>query len=139
MDKYQLTYLQAWVIRTQSDVEAIKTGTPQLIDDVAANLDELEKYLNDLASKPDDPGLAEFYGLCVDIRAAIKDARVAKGMTQAELAKRVNTSRPAISRYENSEYEGYSLRNLCEIFYVLGIKLKVEERLEELREEREDA
>lgn len=50
MNKDILTYLQAWSIRTRSDVDAIKTGTPQLIDDVLANLDELDKYLSNIAA-----------------------------------------------------------------------------------------
>jgi ribosome-binding protein aMBF1 (putative translation factor) len=51
--------------------------------------------------------------------------RLAAGLTQAEVAKRVGTTASAISRYENAEYDRYELRTLKKIAEACGGRFQV--------------
>lgn len=62
-----------------------------------------------------------------EIAQMIYDARTAAGLTQAELAKLIDTQQPVISQLENADYEGHSLSMLERIAEAL--KLRVELRL----------
>ena len=46
-------------------------------------------------------------------------------LTQEELAQKIHTTKSAISRYENSDYQGYSLSLLQKIAAACGADLKV--------------
>jgi transcriptional regulator with XRE-family HTH domain len=52
--------------------------------------------------------------------------RLDSGLTQAELAKRVGTSTPAICRYENADYDRYEIQTIKKIVDACGGKLKIE-------------
>ena len=56
----------------------------------------------------------------------IYDLRLRAGMTQKELAERVQTTQSVISRLEDADYEGHSLSMLRRIADVLGARLDVE-------------
>jgi transcriptional regulator with XRE-family HTH domain len=51
--------------------------------------------------------------------------REKKGLTQAELAKLVNTSQSAIARLENPDYKGYSIATLRKVADAVGLELVV--------------
>jgi ribosome-binding protein aMBF1 (putative translation factor) len=51
--------------------------------------------------------------------------RIAKGVSQTELAKRLGVSKQVISRYEESEYQTVALSRLQEILDAIGIKTDV--------------
>ena len=51
--------------------------------------------------------------------------RIAKGLSQTELAKRLGVSKQVISRYEESEYQTVALSRLQEILDAIGIKTDV--------------
>ena len=61
------------------------------------------------------------------IGLAIKDLRQKNSMTQEELAKRINTTKSAISRLENSS-RGARLETLAKVAKALGKELVVEFR-----------
>jgi ribosome-binding protein aMBF1 (putative translation factor) len=46
--------------------------------------------------------------------------RLAAGLTQAELAKRLRTTASAVSRYESAEYDRYELKTLRKIAKACG-------------------
>lgn len=50
--------------------------------------------------------------------------RIAKGITQRELAKRLNVSESQISRDERNEYHGITLDRASKVLDALGAKLK---------------
>jgi len=54
---------------------------------------------------------------------AIRKAREAAGLTQAELAKKVGTTQSAISRLEDADYEGHTIKMLERI--AEGLKRRV--------------
>ena len=61
----------------------------------------------------------------LSIGEKIAELRHKRKMTQAELAKKVHTSRTAIARYESGKYDNYNLRTLKRIANALGTNLKI--------------
>ena len=55
----------------------------------------------------------------------IVKVRIAKGVSQTELARRLGVSKQVISRYEEDEYQGASIERLQQILDVLAIRTRV--------------
>ena len=55
----------------------------------------------------------------------IAELRHKANLTQEQLARKINTTKSAISRYENSDYKGYSLPLLRKIASACGADLRV--------------
>lgn len=53
------------------------------------------------------------------------NARIASGMTQAELAKKIGVSQPMVYKYELDEYQGHSLDVLAKVAKALEVRLDV--------------
>ena len=51
--------------------------------------------------------------------------RIARGISQTELARRLSVSKQIVSRYEENAYEGVSIARLQELLDALGVKAKV--------------
>ena len=51
--------------------------------------------------------------------------RIAKGVSQTELAKRLGVSKQVVSRHEEDQYQGAAVARLQEILDALGIKTRV--------------
>jgi transcriptional regulator with XRE-family HTH domain len=76
----------------------------------------------------DDPKLRAMIDeemLNAEIASLVHNARTAAGLTQAQLARLVRTSQPAIARLEDSDYRGHSLSMLRKIAAALGRRLEV--------------
>ena len=59
------------------------------------------------------------------ISEKIAQLRSKAHLTQEELAKRIHTTRSAISRYENNTYQGYSVSLLQKIATACGAELRL--------------
>jgi HTH-type transcriptional regulator/antitoxin HigA len=55
----------------------------------------------------------------------IARVRIARGVSQTELARRLGVSKQVISRYEESEYQTVAISRLQEILDAIGIKADV--------------
>ena len=55
----------------------------------------------------------------------IAKIRIAKGVTQTELARRLGVSKQVISRYEESDYQSVGIARLQEILDAIGAKTEV--------------
>lgn len=60
-----------------------------------------------------------------EIAPFIVKLRIAKGVTQTELAKRLGVTKQVISRYEESDYQTVGIGRLQEILDAIGIKMAV--------------
>ncbi len=56
---------------------------------------------------------------------AVRRAREAAGLTQGQLAKRVGTTQSVISRLEDADYEGHTLKMLERIAEVLNQRVVI--------------
>lgn len=59
------------------------------------------------------------------IAPSIVKIRIAKGVSQTELARRLGVSKQVISRYEESDYQTVAITRLQEILDAIGIKTAV--------------
>jgi len=55
----------------------------------------------------------------------VSKLRIAKGVSQTELARRLGVSKQLISRYEESDYQTVAIARLQEILDAIGIKTVV--------------
>lgn len=70
-----------------------------------------------------DPELRELYEeekINFQAALAIRSAREAAGLTQDQLAKKIGTTQSVISRLEDADYEGHSLKMLERIAEALN-------------------
>lgn len=61
----------------------------------------------------------------MNIAKAIAGARAARGMTQAELAEKIQCQQENIARLESESYEGYTVKQLQRIAEALGVRLEI--------------
>jgi ribosome-binding protein aMBF1 (putative translation factor) len=61
----------------------------------------------------------------IDLARLVREMREEADMTQAELAKRIDTTQSVIARLEDAEYTGHSLAMLERIAAVCGVALKL--------------
>lgn len=59
------------------------------------------------------------------LAVTVRDARIARGLTQAELAQRVGVSRPWISRFESGHVENAGFERIMKLFEVLDMRMEV--------------
>jgi HTH-type transcriptional regulator/antitoxin HigA len=59
------------------------------------------------------------------IAPSIVKLRIAKGVSQTELARRLGVSKQVISRYEESDYQTVAIARLQEILDAIGVKTLV--------------
>jgi len=63
------------------------------------------------------------------IGEAIVLLRLARGMTQEALARKMGTRREAVARWERDDYEGYTLETLQKVFEALGCRFVIDVRV----------
>jgi HTH-type transcriptional regulator / antitoxin HipB len=91
-------------------------------------MSDVKKYIEN--RKKIDPEFAQNYDegyKIFKIGALLKEARLEKGLTQEELAKRLSTKKTAISRIENHA-EDIKLSTLEKIAFALGKEMVIEIR-----------
>lgn len=84
--------------------------------------EQLEEYLK-------EPGFAKSFEQETNkLRIAVKiaECRERKGMTQKDLAEKLNTTQSVVSRLENASYENYSIRTLRKIADALQCELVID-------------
>jgi transcriptional regulator with XRE-family HTH domain len=65
----------------------------------------------------------EYKNLCIGEQIA--EARHRANLTQTALAKRMDTTKSAVSRYESADYRGYTLKLLERIADACGAELRI--------------
>ena len=61
-----------------------------------------------------------------DLSQALIQGRIAAGLSQKELAKRLGLKEQQIQRYEATDYASANLTRVCEVARSLGLKVKAE-------------
>jgi HTH-type transcriptional regulator/antitoxin HigA len=96
----------------QAEVSALKSQIESILEEI----DDYEALRVGAVSIPVDAGLSELPHLLIR-------ARIARGLSQGDLAKRVGLKEQQIQRYESQEYASASLSRLSEIADALGLKV----------------
>jgi hypothetical protein len=55
--------------------------------------------------------------------------RIARGITQSQLARKLGTRREVVARWERDDYTGYTVENLQRIFEALGCRFTLDVRV----------
>lgn len=84
-----------------------------------------DNYLNDQLTDPEFAARFERSGESWDVALQIATLRQRAGLSQKELARRLNTSQQHISRLESPDYEGHSLANLRRVAAALNAHVRV--------------
>ena len=84
-----------------------------------------DRYLTEQMRDPRFAARFERAGEAWDVALQIAALREQAGLSQKELAKRLNTSQQQISRLESPDYEGHSLANLRRVAEVLHARVRV--------------
>jgi transcriptional regulator with XRE-family HTH domain len=106
--------------RQQSDATRLEA---EAVGEVIGKLEnEIKDYL---ALEGSHPTEIRVQGL-EELPAALIRARIALGMTQRELAERLNLAESAIQRYEAQRYRGASVERISDVANAIGIPLVIE-------------
>ena len=84
----------------------------QAMEDTFAKNPEVKKHYDEME-------------LEYQLKAQIVEARIAKGLSQKELAKLVGTQQSAVSRYEKEDCFQMSIRQLNKVAHALGKKVEI--------------
>jgi len=79
-----------------------------------------------MAANPDLAEAVEVECFNADVSMKVYEARKAAGLSQKELAELAGTQQSVISRIEDADYDGHSLKLLRRIAAALGKKLQIE-------------
>ncbi|MDA0840644.1 MAG: helix-turn-helix transcriptional regulator [Planctomycetota bacterium] len=82
-------------------------------------------YLEEQLKDPDFAERFERAGEAWDVALQIASLRERAGLSQKELARKLNTSQQQISRLESPSYEGHSLSMLRRVAEALGATVQV--------------
>ena len=82
-------------------------------------------YNRYIAGDPEREAMYEEEVINADIARKIYQLRTKAGLTQQQLAARVGTSKSAICRLEDADYEGHSLSMLKRIAEALGKRVEI--------------
>jgi ribosome-binding protein aMBF1 (putative translation factor) len=132
--QYKITNAQAEKFRRAvSEVPQERTGPADQNESLKRKLQRsaLESQLADLESDLRDyESLQENRNECIEITSlnelpsVLIKARIASGLTQKQLADKLNLKEQQIQRYEATDYAGASLRRIQEVIRALGVKLQ---------------
>jgi ribosome-binding protein aMBF1 (putative translation factor) len=102
---------------------AMRLGLQSQLKDLQAEIAEYEALKAGTTRKFVSNSLA-------DLAVGLIKARIARGLTQRELAEKLNINERQIQRYESTLYEGAALRRLQEVADALNVKIREEITLE---------
>lgn len=91
------------------------------VDAIQSQIDELKSEIKEYELLKSGCKAVSTISDLQNLPLSMIQARIAQGMTQADLAGRIGLNEQQIQRYESSGYKGASLSRLIEITKVLGI------------------
>jgi ribosome-binding protein aMBF1 (putative translation factor) len=124
--KERLKELKASLIRLKrkykgAEFELYSTGVREHIEQLERELKEYEYFKHQprviRAYTPETDRL--------DIARAIAGVRISQGMTQAELAEKIQCQQENITRLESEDYQGYTVKQLQKIAEAVGARLEI--------------
>jgi HTH-type transcriptional regulator/antitoxin HigA len=123
--------------RTQIQIDGFRTALGKSRSEasgkrgaaIRGSYEGIIRQLEDELHEYDQLKSGEFELPCIErldqIAPFIVKLRIAKGVSQTELAKRLGVSKQVVSRSEEDEYQGVAITRLQEILDALEIKTRV--------------
>lgn len=123
--------------RTLAQIEGFRQALAQVeketinkaSESIRQNYESMIRQLQDQLREYDEvkSGELDLQQVCRldQIAPFIAKIRLAKGVSQTELARRLGLSKQAISRYEENEYQTVGVARLQEILDAIGIKMAI--------------
>jgi len=102
-------------------VQAQEDALQSQLDELCAQIDEYE------ALRTGKKQVLEIVSFD-DLPKALIQARIAAGLTQKQLAKRLGLKEQQIQLYESTEYAGASLARIQEVIHALGVQVRMDIR-----------
>ncbi|NCO38427.1 MAG: transcriptional regulator [Armatimonadetes bacterium CG_4_10_14_3_um_filter_66_18] len=101
---------------------------PRVYRAMIAGIEDQLRELREQLHEYDELGRARSLSLTrtEDLPQTLVKARVARGYTQKELAKRLNVRPQQVQRYEATGYRSASLKRVLEVMRALDLKLEAE-------------
>lgn len=100
-------------------VQAELDGINSIIDELKHKIHEYESLKAGLITTLEAKSLQELPSILIR-------ARIAKGLSQGQLAKRLGLKEQQIQRYESEEYASASLRRLTEVADALDLSMQLQ-------------
>ena len=128
--QYRITKAQAERFRQALDSVDEQTAhlTPRLRqamrDGLASQLEELRDHFAEYEALQTNPATTLEFDSLADLPETLIRARIAVGLTQQALAKRLGLKQQQIQRYEAQRYAGVSLQRVAEIAEALGMRVR---------------
>lgn len=95
---------------------------------VREHIEQLERELREYEYFKSQPRVIRAYAPekdSLNIAKAIAGARISRGLTQAELAERIQCQQENIARWESESYQGYTVKQLQRIAEAVGARLEI--------------
>lgn len=94
------------------------------VDSMRSQLDDLQGELDSYVALQDQAHEPMELTSLEELPTALIKARIASGLTQKQLAERLNLKEQQLQRYESNGYAGASLSRLQEVLDALGVKVR---------------
>jgi DNA-binding XRE family transcriptional regulator len=108
-------------------------------DVIAEGERDYEEWRRSLLNTPEKRALYEEVAAKSDLWLQLVEARMAAGLTQEEMAKRLGVSQAQVSRIEKRGYDAYTLNTLRRYVRALGDGFSLEVKVHGPRNERQPA
>jgi len=131
ISKAQLTRFQQAIEAGERDLYKSRTGQESISHDVLLPLlaqarqqaDDLRRQLEEYEGLAGSRTMTLQIHSLSDLPTALKHARLASGLTQGDLARRLGVTEQQVQRDEKTDYAQASLDRLQRIWRVLGVRL----------------
>ena len=118
--KRSLSHIKEKYAGDEKKIKFYSKGVLEHIEQLAQEVVEYDKIK--YSAVPEKLHASDLF----DIRNQIIKLRIAKGITQAELASRLGVPQSEISRFEREGYEGYSVKMLERILEALNTDVEID-------------
>ena len=108
---------------TSFQVQLEQTGVRKMISRIEEEVEAYESARSGCVPPILSARVSE--GSFSEIASALVQLRVARGLRQEDLARLLEKRQPGIARWENGDYEGYTLKELCRLSAALGRELTI--------------
>ncbi|MBM4396907.1 MAG: helix-turn-helix transcriptional regulator [Deltaproteobacteria bacterium] len=143
-NRRQLNVTRSQIRRLEAVLKASRSAADRMdrrvfeamVAGIQSQIEDLQKELADFAEM--EKAQAIDVGSAEDLPMALIQARIARGLTQGDLAAKLSVPAQQVQRYESTRYQGVGFRRILDVIRALGLGLsaRVDLRPKATREHR---